>query len=191
MSMARLMDRYYSEIQGALGEELGIKNRLAIPRLTKVVVSMGLGKALQEKKRLEAAAQDLATITGQKAVICKAKKSVSNFKLREGYEVGAKVTLRGKRMYEFVDRLINAAVPRTRDFRGLSSTSFDGRGNYSMGLAEQTVFPEINLDKVEFFQGMNITFVTTALNDSDARELLTKMGMPFRRSEEAQQAQQN
>ncbi len=185
--MGRLMKQYFDEIQGSLGGELGIKNTLAIPRLTKVVVSMGLGKALQEKKRLETASKDLAMITGQKAVICKAKKSVSNFKLREGYDIGAKVTLRGRRMYEFVDRLINSAVPRTRDFRGLSPTSFDGQGNYSMGLAEQTIFPEIDIDKVEHFQGMNITFVTTARNDSDARTLLTMLGMPFRKTAEAEQ----
>ncbi len=184
--MARLLERYNSEIRASLGEELGIKNRLAVPRLTKVVVSMGLGKALQEKKRLPSALKDLACITGQKAVICKAKKSVSNFKVREGYETGAKVTLRGRRMYEFVDRLINVTVPRTRDFRGLSPTSFDGHGNYSMGIAEQTIFPEVNLDRVEFFQGMNITFVTTARNDTDGRLLLTMLGMPFRKTEDTE-----
>lgn len=183
--MARLMDRYVGEIKSALGDELGAKNSLAIPRLAKVVVSMGVGKALQEKKRMEAAMGDLGRITGQKPSIRKAKRSVSNFKLREGYEVGCKVTLRGRRMYEFVDRLINVAIPRMRDFRGLSPTSFDGRGNYSMGIADQTIFPEINLDKVEFQQGMNVTFVTTAVNDSDARRLLTMLGMPFRRTEEA------
>lgn len=187
MLMGRLMKRYFDEIQGALGGDLGIGNKLAVPRLTKVVVSMGLGKALQEKKRLETAAKDLAMITGQKPVICKAKKSVSNFKLREGYDIGAKVTLRGRRMYEFVDRLINVAVPRTRDFRGLSPASFDGHGNYSMGVAEQTIFPEIDIDKVEFFQGMNITFVTSAANDADARQLLIMLGMPFRKTAQAEQ----
>ena len=151
----------------------------------KVVVSMGLGKALAEKKRLEAAMNDLALITGQKPAVCRAKKSVSNFKVRQGYEIGCRVTLRGRRMYEFVDRLINLAVPRMRDFRGLSATSFDGRGNYSMGVSDQTIFPEIDIDKVEFQQGMNVTFVTTARDDEHCRRLLTKLGMPFRRSEEA------
>jgi len=185
--MARLMDRYFKDIQAPLGEELGIANHMAVPRLTKVVVSMGVGKALQEKKRIEAAATELALITGQKALVCKAKKSVSNFKLREGYEIGCKVTLRGARMYEFVDRLINIAVPRMRDFRGLSTTSFDGSGNYSMGIHDQTIFPEIDLDKMEFQQGMNITFVTTARNDEQCRRLLTMLGMPFRRTAEASQ----
>ncbi|MFQ5494050.1 MAG: 50S ribosomal protein L5 [Phycisphaerae bacterium] len=185
--MGRLMKRYFDEIQGTLGRDLGIRNALAIPRLTKVVVSMGLGKAIQEKKRMKAATDDLAMITGQKPVVCKAKKSVSNFKVREGNDIGVKVTLRGRRMYEFVDRLINVAVPRTRDFRGLSPASFDGHGNYSMGVQEQTIFPEVDIDKVEFFQGMNITFVTTAGNDAEARQLLTLMGMPFRKSAEAQQ----
>ncbi len=181
------MEKYYAEIQESLGDQLGVKNKLAIPRLSKVVVSMGLGKAISEKKRLEAATKDLGRITGQKPAICRARKSVSNFKLREGYEIGAKVTLRGRRMYEFVDRLINVAVPRTRDFRGLSPTSFDGHGNYSMGIADQTIFPEIDLDKVEFFQGMNVTFVTTGKSDADARALLVMMGMPFRHTEEGQQ----
>ncbi len=189
--MARLMKQYYDQIQGALSEELGIGNKLAVPRLSKVVVSMGLGKALQEKKLLESAVKDLALITGQKPVVCKAKKSVSNFKLRQGYEIGAKVTLRGRRMYEFIDRLFNAAIPRTRDFRGLNPTSFDGHGNYSMGIVEQTIFPEINIDKAEFFEGMNITFVTTAWRDADARQLLTLMGMPFRKTEETEEAQRN
>lgn len=184
--MSRLMEQYKTEIQPALGEELGVKNRLAIPRLHKVVLSMGVGKALLEKKRMEAAAKDLALISGQKPIICKAKKSVSNFKLRKGYDVGCKVTLRGKRMYEFVDRLINVAVPRTRDFRGLSPSSFDGRGNYSMGISDQAIFPEIDLDKMEFPQGMNITFVTTASDDAGARRLLTLLGMPFRRTDQEQ-----
>ncbi len=186
--MTRLMELYEKEIQPSLSEELGIANKLAVPRLSKVVVSMGLGKTLEEKKRLEAAAKDLAMITGQKPVICKARKSVSNFKLREGYDIGAKVTLRGRRMYEFVDRLINAAVPRTRDFRGLNPASFDGNGNYSMGVTEQTIFPEIDIDKVEYSQGMNITFVTTARRDADARRLLDLLGMPFRQAEAATEA---
>lgn len=178
--MARLLERYKEELQPALAEELGIKNRLAIPRLSKVVVSMGVGKNVLEKKRLQAAMNDLGRITGQKPAVCRAKKSVSNFKTRKGYEIGCKVTLRGRRMFEFVDRLINAAVPRTRDFRGLDPGSFDGHGNYSMGIVEQIIFPEVNIDKLEYTQGMNITFVTTAKNDDQARRLLTLMGMPFR-----------
>lgn len=182
--MSRLQERYKSEIAPSLSSELGIKNPHAVPCLEKVVVSMGVGSAIQDKKRLPAALADLGTITGQKAVVCKARMSVSNFKLREGYEIGAKVTLRGKRMYEFVDRLLNLAVPRMRDFRGLSRSSFDGRGNYSMGVADQTIFPEIDIDKVEYRQGMNITFVTNARRDSDAQRLLEKMGMPFKRTQQ-------
>jgi large subunit ribosomal protein L5 len=181
--MERLSDRCTKEIYPALGKELARDNPMAIPKLRKVVVSMGLGSALQEKKRLPAAAGDLGRITGQKAVVCKAKKSVSNFKLRKGYEIGAKVTLRGGRMYDFVERLIHVVIPRLRDFRGLNPGGFDGHGNYSMGLPDQAVFPEINLDKMEFSQGMNITFVTSAGNDAEGRRLLTLMGMPFRRTE--------
>ncbi|MFH0981386.1 MAG: 50S ribosomal protein L5 [Planctomycetota bacterium] len=181
--MARLLERYTQEIRPALVAELERSNVLSVPRLSKVVVSMGLGKALQEKKRLESAAADLARITGQKPLVCKARKSVSNFKLREGYEIGLKVTLRGKRMWEFVDRLVNTVVPRIRDFRGLNPGSFDGHGNYSIGVTEQSVFPEIEISKLEFPQGMNITFVTTARNDAEARQLLTRLGMPFRRTE--------
>ena len=184
MGQPRLMARYFDELAPVLGERLGIHTPLAVPRLSKVVVSMGVGKAVQEKKRMETAVKELAMITGQKPVICKARKSVSNFKLREGNEVGCKTTLRGKRMYEFVDRLISLAIPRTRDFRGLSVGSFDGRGNYSMGVSDQTIFPEIDIDKVEFPQGMNITFVSTAENDADARQLLAMLGMPFRQSEQ-------
>ena len=180
--MARLLQKYNDEIKAKLAEELPCKNPMAIPRLEKVVVSMGVGMGTTDKKRVGAAAADLSRIVGQKPVICRAKRSVSNFKLREGMDIGCKVTLRGTRMYEFVDRLFNAAIPRLRDFRGLKS-SFDGFGNYSMGLAEQTIFSEINLDKVENTQGMNITFVTTAQSDSDARALLSLLGMPFRRSE--------
>jgi large subunit ribosomal protein L5 len=149
-----------------------------------VVVSMGLGSSLQDKKRMPAALADLTVITGQKPTVRKARMSVSNFKLRQGYEVGAMVTLRGRRMYEFIDRLFNIAVPRMRDFRGLNTSSFDGRGNYSMGIADQTIFPEINIDKVEYRQGMNVTFVTTANNDAEARRLLTDLGMPLKREEE-------
>lgn len=180
--MARLLEQYKGEILPSLREDFGIGNELAVPRLRKVIVSMGLGKALQDKKRLPAAADDLSKITGQKAAICRARKSVSNFKLRTGYEIGLKVTLRGRRMYEFVDRLINLAIPRMRDFRGLSPDAFDGRGNYSMGIADQSVFPEIDINKVEYPQGMNITLVTSATTDEQARSLLSKLGMPFRRT---------
>jgi len=186
--MARLKDRYRDDIAPALQQELGVRNAIAVPRLSKVVVSMGIGRAVQEKRRLEAAGSELALITGQKPLICKARKSVSNFKLREGNPIGLKVTLRRERMYEFLDRLINLAIPRVRDFRGLNPTGFDGRGNYSMGLAEQTVFPEVDPDKVEFQQGMHVTVVTTARNDSDALRLLTLLGFPFRTAETAVQA---
>ena len=165
-------------------EELGRKNRLSIPRLEKIVVSMGLGKSIQEKRLLETAQKELAMIVGQRPAVCAARKSVSNFKLRLGMKIGLKVTLRGARMYHFLDRLISVAIPRVRDFRGLDPNSFDGRGNYSMGLTEQTVFPEVNPDKVEFQQGMNISLVTTARNDAEARQLLTLLGMPFRKTEE-------
>jgi large subunit ribosomal protein L5 len=178
--MARLLERYQKEIVPRLRQELGQANALAVPRLVKIVVSAGLGKAVAEKKRLETAADELAKITGQKPLVCRARKSVSNFKLRQGMEIGAKVTLRGRRMYEFLDRLIALAIPRVRDFRGLSPNAFDGRGNYNLGLAEQTVFPEIEADKVEFAQGMNVTLVTSAGNDERARRLLQLFGMPFR-----------
>lgn len=182
--MARLLEKYRNELVPVLREEFGHTNLLAVPRLQKIVISMGLGLNLAEKKRLPAAMADLGRITGQKPVVCPAKKSVSNFKLRRGYEVGCKVTLRGKRMYEFVDRLISVAVPRMRDFRGLSATGFDGRGNYSMGIQEQSIFPEIDLDKMEFRQGMNVTMVTSARNDVQARRLLALLGMPFRQTQE-------
>jgi large subunit ribosomal protein L5 len=182
--MARLLEKYRQEVAPAMGRDLGMKNPMAIPRLDKVVVSMGLGSSLQDKKRMPAALADLTVITGQKPTVRKARMSVSNFKLRQGYEVGAMVTLRGRRMYEFIDRLFNIAVPRMRDFRGLNTSSFDGRGNYSMGIADQTIFPEINIDKVEYRQGMNVTFVTTANNDAEARRLLTDLGMPLKREEE-------
>jgi len=182
--MARLLEKYKSEIAGALAQELDIGNSMAVPRLAKIVVSVGVGQNIQDKKRLPAAMGDLAIITGQKASIRKARISVSNFKLRRGYEIGAVVTLRGRRMYEFLDRLINVAVPRMRDFRGLNTKSFDGWGNYSMGLPDQTVFPEIDMDKVAYRQGMNVTFVTTARNDDQALHLLSKLGLPFKRTEE-------
>lgn len=182
--MTRLLEKYNQEIRPVLKDEFGRDNILSLPRLSKVVVSMGLGKALQEKKRMPAASADLAQITGQKPMVCKARKSVSNFKLRRGYDIGLKVTLRGRRMWEFMDRLVNVAIPRIRDFRGLNPGSFDGHGNYSMGITEQSVFPEINIGKIEFAQGMDITFVTTAINDAESRRLLTLLGMPFRRTEE-------
>lgn len=183
--MARLMEKYQNEVLPALQKELSRKNRLSIPRLEKIVVSMGLGKAIQEKRRLESAQKELALIAGQKPIVCRARKSVSNFKLRSGMQIGLKVTLRGRRMYEFLDRLISVAIPRIRDFRGLNPGGFDGRGNYSMGLTEQTVFPEVDADKVEFQQGMNITLVTTAANDLEAKRFLTLMGLPLRREEKA------
>jgi len=180
--MARLKDLYKSQIVPELTKEFGYKNPMAVPQMKKVIISMGVGRATQDKKFLGSAKKDLMMITGQMPVVCKAKKSVSNFKVREGMETGLKVTVRGVRMYEFMDRLINLAIPRVRDFRGLSPNSFDGRGNYSMGLAEQSVFPEINPAKMEFQQGMNITFVTTAKTDREARKLLQLFGMPFRDS---------
>jgi large subunit ribosomal protein L5 len=178
--MARLMDRYSKEIAPALAEKFGRKNSLSVPRLEKIVVNMGVGKALQEKARMEQSAEQLSQITGQKALITRAKKAISAFRLREGNEIGCKVTLRGRRMYEFLDRLISIALPRIRDFRGVNPKSFDGNGNYSLGLAEQMVFPEIDPDKVNFTQGMDISFVTTTTNDDEARELLRGFGMPFR-----------
>jgi len=178
--MARLRDIYKSKIIPELTKEFSYANPMAVPKMEKVVVSMGIGRATQDKKFLEAAKKELMMITGQMPVACKAKKSVSNFKVREGVETGLMVTLRGVRMYEFMDRLINLAIPRVRDFRGLNPNSFDGRGNYSMGLGEQSVFPEINPAKVEFQQGMNITFVTTARTDGEARKTLQLFGMPFR-----------
>lgn len=183
--MVRLLERYRTQVVPALQTEFGRKNVLSIPRLVKIVVSMGLGKAIAEKTRLEAAQKELAVVTGQRPVICAARKSVSNFKLRKGMKIGAKVTLRGVRMYEFLDRLISVAIPRVRDFRGLDPKGFDGRGNYSLGLTEQTVFPEVDPDKVQFQQGMNIALVTSAKNDAEARRLLTLLGVPFRRDEKA------
>jgi large subunit ribosomal protein L5 len=181
--MARLKDLYHAKITSELTKEFGYKSPMAVPRIEKIVISMGLGRATQDKKFLELAKKDLTLIAGQMPAVCKAKKSVSNFKVREGMETGLKVTVRGARMYEFMDRLISLAIPRVRDFRGLNGESFDGRGNYSMGLAEQSVFPEINAAKVEFQQGMNITFVTTAKTDREALRLLQLFGMPFKRQE--------
>jgi large subunit ribosomal protein L5 len=177
--MARLLEKYREQVMPRLAEQLGEKNAHAIPRLTKVVVNMGVGSSTQDRKRLEEAANNLATITGQKPLITKAKKAISAFRLREGMEIGCKVTLRGLRMYEFVDRLISLALPRVRDFRGLSPKAFDGHGNYSLGLTEQLVFPEVDADKTNFTQGMHITLVTTARTDAAARLLLKEIGMPF------------
>jgi large subunit ribosomal protein L5 len=177
---ARLFQRYHKEIAPRLSERLGRTNKLSLPRLEKIVVNMGVGKALQDKNRMKEAAEQLAQITGQKAQVTKARVAVSGFRLREGNEIGCRVTLRGQRMYEFLDRLISIALPRIRDFRGVNPKSFDGNGNYSMGLAEQMVFPEIDPDKVTFTQGMDITFVTSTHSDDEARELLRLFGMPFR-----------
>jgi len=179
--MARLKDIYKSQIVPELIKEFGYKNPMAVPRMDRIVVSMGVGRATQDKKFLELAKKDLMMITGQAPAVCKAKKSVSNFKVRKGYETGLKVTLRRERMYEFMDRLINLTIPRVRDFRGLNPNSFDGRGNYSMGLSEQGVFPEVNPAQIEAQQGMNITFVTTAKTDEEARKMLSLFGMPFRK----------
>ncbi len=178
--MARLLERYQKEIVGELSKKLGRENRLSLPRLQKIVVNMGVGKALQDKNRMEQSAEQLGQITGQRPQITKAKKAVSGFRLREGNEIGCRVTLRGQRMYEFLDRLISIALPRIRDFRGVNPKSFDGQGNYSLGLSEQAVFPEIDPDKVTFSQGMDVTFVTSTSNDDEARELLRAFGMPFR-----------
>jgi large subunit ribosomal protein L5 len=178
--MARLFDRYQKEIVPRLAEKLGRTNLLSLPRLQKIVVNMGVGKALQDKNRMEQAAEQLAQITGQKAQVTRAKRAVSAFRLREGNEIGCRVTLRGRRMYEFLDRLISIALPRIRDFRGVNPKSFDGNGNYSLGLTEQQVFPEVDPDKVTFVQGMDVTFVTSTRSDDEARELLRGFGMPFR-----------
>jgi large subunit ribosomal protein L5 len=178
--MARLLERYHKEIVAQLKQKLGRDNLMSLPRLQKIVVNMGVGKALQDKNRMEQAAEQLSQITGQKAQIRKAKKAVSGFRLRENNEIGCRVTLRGRRMYEFLDRLISIALPRIRDFRGVNPRSFDGNGNYSLGLSEQQVFPEIDPDKVTFVQGMDVTFVTSTKNDDEARELLRSFGMPFR-----------
>jgi large subunit ribosomal protein L5 len=178
--MPRLETRYSDEIVPRLSEKLGRKNRHSIPRLHKIIVAMGVGRATQDKTVLEEVVGHLTQITGQKPLITKAKRAVSGFRLREGMDIGAKVTLRGKRMYEFMDRLISVAIPRIRDFRGLNPNSFDGNGNYSMGVTEQVIFPEVDADKVNHAQGMHITFVTTTDKDDEARELLREFGMPFR-----------
>lgn len=181
--MARVQERYQTEIIPALAKELGLKNPLAVPRLDRVVVSMGISSANTDRKRLEQCAEQLGTITGQKAKLTRARRSIANFKLREGMEIGCCVTLRRARMYEFIDRLISIALPRVRDFRGLNAKAFDGRGNFSMGLTEQLVFPEINPDKATFVQGMNITVVTSANTNDEGRALLKAIGFPFQKPE--------
>jgi len=181
--MVRLKDLYKSRVVPGLTKEFGYKNPMAVPRMEKIIISMGVGRATQDKKFLESAKKDLMMITGQMPAVCKAKKSVAGFKVRQGMETSLKVTLHGVRMYEFMDRLVNLAIPRVRDFRGLNPNSFDGRGNYSMGLAEQSVFPEINPAQMEFQQGMNITLVTTANTDEEARRMLSLFGMPFKPTE--------
>lgn len=177
--MARLKEKYMNEVSPALMEKFGYKNVMEIPRLEKIIVNMGVGDAKDNSKALEIAVKELATITGQKPVITRAKKSVSNFKIREGMPIGTKVTLRGEIMYQFADKLMNISLPRVRDFRGVSINAFDGRGNYALGLKEQLIFPEIEYDKVEKVRGMDIVFVTTAKTDEECRELLSLMGMPF------------
>ena len=177
--MSRLKETYKSEIMDGMTKKFGYKNVMQVPKLDKVVINMGVGEAKDNSKVLDAAIKDLETITGQKVIPTRAKKSVANFKLREGMPIGCKVTLRGERMYEFVDRLINLALPRVRDFRGVNPNAFDGRGNYALGIKEQLIFPEIEYDKVDKVRGMDIIFVTTAKTDEEARELLTLFGMPF------------
>ena len=179
--MSRVRELYENEIVEQLMKKFGYKNKLEVPKLEKIVINMGVGEAKDNPKALEAAVNDLTAISGQKPVITKAKKSVANFKIRTGMPIGCKVTLRGRRMYDFVDRLISLALPRVRDFRGVNPDSFDGRGNYALGIREQLIFPEIDFDKVDKVRGMDIIFVTTAKTDEEARELLTLFGMPFRK----------
>ena len=177
--MARMKEYYKSDVAPALMKKFGYKSVMQIPKLDKIVINVGCGEARDNAKVIDAILIDLGAITGQRPVVCKAKKSVANFKLREGMNIGAKVTLRGERMYEFLDRLFNVALPRVRDFRGINANSFDGRGNYNMGIKEQLIFPEIEYDKIDKVRGMDICFVTTAKTDEEARELLTLMGAPF------------
>ncbi len=177
--MSRLKDQYQNEIVKAMIDKFGYKNVMEVPKLDKIVVNMGVGEAKDNAKVLEAAVKDMETITGQHVVTTKAKKSVANFKIREGQEIGCMTTLRGEKMYDFLDRLVNLALPRVRDFRGVNANSFDGRGNYALGIKEQIIFPEIEYDKVDKVRGMDIVFVTTAKTDEEARELLAQFGMPF------------
>ena len=178
--MARLQDRYVNEIAPALQQKFAYKNVMQTPKIDKVVINMGVGEAVQNSKAIDSAVGDLMKITGQKPIVTRAKKSISAFKLREGMPIGCKVTLRGERMYEFIDRLLSVALPRVRDFRGVSSKAFDGRGNYTLGIKEQLIFPEIEYDKIDKLRGMDIVFVTTAKTDEEARELLRGFGMPYR-----------
>jgi len=177
--MARLKDKYFTEVVPAMQEKFKYKSPMQVPKVDKIVLNMGVGEVKENPKAIEAAANDIAIITGQRPIITKAKKSIAAFKLREGMNIGCKVTLRGERMYEFADKLLNVALPRVRDFRGVSKNSFDGRGNYAMGIKEQLIFPEIDYDKVDKIRGMDIIFVTTAQTDEEARELLKLLGMPF------------
>ncbi|MFY9198330.1 MAG: 50S ribosomal protein L5 [Acutalibacteraceae bacterium] len=179
--MSRLKDTYAKEVAPALMKKFGYKSVMQIPKLDKIVINVGCGDAKDNTKAIDAIVSDITQITGQKPVLCKAKKSVANFKLRDGMIIGVKVTLRGERMYEFLDRFFNLSLPRVRDFRGINPNSFDGRGNYSMGIKEQLIFPEIDYDKIDQVRGMDICFVTTANTDEEARELLTLMGAPFAR----------
>lgn len=177
--MARLHERYNSEIRGKLQEKFQYPNVMQIPRMEKIVINMGLGEAIQNPKALDAAVADLTAISGQKPIITKAKRSIAAFKLRQGMSIGCKVTLRGERMYEFIDKLISASIPRVRDFKGVSDKAFDGRGNYTLGLKEQLIFPEIEYDKIDRIRGMEVAFVTSAKTDEECKELLRLMGMPF------------
>ena len=177
--MPRIKDKYNNEVAPTLMEKFNYKSAMEVPKLEKVVMNMGVGEAKDNSKTLEAAIEDLTMITGQKPVVTRAKKSVSNFKIRQGMPIGAKVTLRGDKMYEFIDKLFNVALPRVRDFRGVSTKSFDGRGNYSLGIKEQLIFPEIEYDKIDKIRGMDIIFVTTAKTDEESKELLRVLGMPF------------
>lgn len=179
--MSRLKDVYKNEIVDAMVKKFGYKNVMEVPKLDKIVINMGIGEAKENAKVLESAVKDLETITGQKAVLTKAKNSIANFKIREGMPIGCKVTLRGERMYEFLDRLVNLALPRVRDFRGVNPDSFDGRGNYALGIKEQLIFPEIEYDKIDKVRGMDVIFVTTAKTDEEARELLRLFNMPFQK----------
>jgi large subunit ribosomal protein L5 len=177
---ARLRERYRTEVAPALMRELGYSNLMAVPRLQKIVLNMGVGEAVQNPKVIESAVEELTAIAGQKPVVTRAKKAISNFKLREGMPIGTMVTLRGERMYEFLDRLVSVALPRVRDFKGIPDRSFDGRGNYSLGLREQVIFPEINLDKIDKIKGLTIVICTTARSDAEGKALLRGLGMPFR-----------
>jgi large subunit ribosomal protein L5 len=180
--MARLRDRYREEVAPALKERFGIENPMRIPKLEKIIVNMGVGEAAQDSRRLDGAMEDLARITGQKPQLRRARKSVAGFKIREGMPVGARATLRGERMWEFLDRLVSIALPRVRDFRGVNPNAFDGRGNFALGLREQTIFPEVSYDSIDSMRGLDVAVVTTAETDEEAREFLRMLGMPFRTS---------